>query len=299
MSNFLGIDHPLIAVRDLEQAIEHYSALGFTMAPKSRHPWGTSTCISIMEQSLIEIVSIYDETLLDLLPAGNFHFGRHVYDYLSIRDGIALTALHSNDAEGDAAVAEVRGIVCQGTIKFGRDVVLPDGTPDRTATTLKILYDSELPRLSNFICQQHRPDLIYVPKWSTHANGALSYAQLTVMAEKADQPRVKQRLTGLYGSDAVLALSDGFAVKTGNGWYVVTDKAGIEARFGALPTALANETQPACVAIHIKVPSSDKVAAILDASNVGYRRLDTELRLMDAARYGNVFINFTSGSGPV
>lgn len=298
MSNFLGIDHPLIAVRNLDQAITRFSALGFTMAPQSRHPWGTSTCISIMQQSLVEIVSIYDETLLDHLPAGDFHFGRHIYRYLQEREGIALTALYSEDAENDAARIEAQGILCQGTIRFGRDVVLPDGKPDRTATTLKILYDADLPRLSNFICQQHRPDLIYVPKWSTHANGASSYAQVTIMADKNDHARIQTRLTGLYGAQAVQHLTDGFAVKTGNGWYVVTDRTGIETRYGALPSALQNEHQPACVAIHLKVPDIAAVTAILRQNEVAHSTEKNLLRISDASLYGNVFINFTADSSP-
>lgn len=298
MSNFLGIDHPLIAVRDLDLAIARFSALGFTMAPKSRHPWGTSTCISIMQQSLIEIVSIYDEALLDELPAGDFHFGRHVHHYLQEREGIALTALYSDDAENDAAKIAAQGITCQGTIRFGRDVVLPDGTPDRTATTLKILYDADLPRLSNFICQQHRPDLIYVPKWSNHANGATSYAQLTIMAELADQPRVQARLTGLYGEQSLQSLADGFAVKTGNGWYVVTDRAGIEKRYGALPDALEQETQPACVALHINVPDLNTIAALLEKNDIRDSGSDKRLHLRDASLYGNVFVNFTIDEAP-
>lgn len=298
MSKFLGIDHPLIAVRDLDLTIARFSALGFTMAPKSRHPWGTSTCISIMQQSLIEIVSIYDKSLLDELPAGDFHFGRHVYHYLQEHEGIALTALYSEDAENDAAKVAAQGIICQGTICFGRDVVLPDGTPDRTATTLKILYDADLPRLSNFICQQHRPDLIYVPKWSNHANGASSYAQLTIMAKQADQPRVKARLTGLYGEQSLQSLADGFAVKTGNGWYVVTDRAGIEKRYGVLPDGLQEETQPTCVAIHIKVPHLDPVTAILKMNNISYTKSYHLLQLNEAGHYGNVFVNFSIGTDP-
>lgn len=298
MPNFLGIDHPLIAVRDLDRAISRFSVLGFTMAPKSRHPWGTSTCISIMQQSLIEIVSIYDEALLDELPAGDFHFGRHVNNYLHDREGIALTALYSEDADNDAVKISAQGIACQGTIRFGRDVVLPDGTPDRTATTLKMLYDANLPRLSNFICQQHRPDLIYVPKWSNHANGASSYAQLTIMAEKAAQPHVQKRLLGLYGEQSLRPLTDGFAVKTGNGWYVVTDCAGIEKRYGFLPDDLRRETQPSCVAIHIKVPHLDSVTATLDKNSINYTKSHHSLRLSEAGHYGNVFVNFTIDGDP-
>lgn len=299
MTDFLGIDHPLIMVRDLDAAIERFQSLGFTMAPQSRHPWGTSTCIAIMNRSLIELVSIYDETLLDEFPAGDFRFGRYVQKQLIEREGISLLALHSTNAEADADAVISRGVECQGTIKFGRDVKRPDGTPDRTATTLKILATSDLPRLSNFICEQHRPDLIYVPKWSNHANGAMSYSQVTIMAATNDQQRVRDRLAGLYGEEAVFSLDDGFGVRTGNGSFVVTDRAGIERRYGDLPAELAEETEPACVAIHIRVPDVAQVADILTAASNEFRLVDGEVRLPDAKKFGNVFVNFSQTGNPV
>ena len=294
MSGFLGIDHPLILVRDLDSAIAKFASIGFIMAPRSRHPWGTSTCIAIMEHSLIELVSIYDEGLLDELPAGDFRFGRFIQKHLSEREGISLTALNSESAEADAALVMSRGVECQGTIDFGRDVKRPDGTPDRTSTTLMILASDDLPRLSNFICQQHRPDLIYVPKWSSHANGARSYSQITILAHTDDQPRIRTRLAGIYGRDALFDLADGFGAATGNGGYVVTDSRGIEARYGALPVELQDERQPCCVAIHIRVPDIERLPPILSASSIRYRLMDGEVRLSDAAEFGNVFVNFTA-----
>lgn len=294
MSGFLGIDHPLILVRDLDAAIARFTALGFTMAPQSRHPWGTSTCIAIMERSLIELVSIYDEALLDELPAGDFRFGRFVQKHLSEREGISLTALNSESAADAAAVVTGRGVECQGTIDFGRDVKRPDGTLDRTSTTLKILASNDLPRLSNFICQQHRPDLIYVPKWSSHANGARSYSQVTVLAHAADQPRVRSRLVGIYGREALFDLADGFGATTGNGSYVVTDLKGVERRYGAVPAELKRERQPCCVAIHVRVPDIERMPPILLASSIRHRLMDGEVRLADAAEFGNVFVNFTA-----
>lgn len=47
------------------------------------------------------------------------------------------------------------------------------------------------------------------------------------------------------------------------------DKTSIQTRCW-LPKTLVEDTQPAYVAIHIKVPSSDKVAVIIDANNVEY-----------------------------
>lgn len=299
MTDFLGIDHPLIMVRDLNAAIELFKTLGFAMAPQSRHPWGTSTCIAIMDRSLIELVSIYDESLLDEFPAGDFRFGRYVQKQLNEREGISLLALHSANAEKDAIDVISRGVECQGTIKFGRDVKRPDGTPDRTATTLKILATSDLPRLSNFICEQHRPDLIYVPEWSNHANGALSYNQVTIMASEGDQPRVRDRLVGLYGEEALFTLDDGFGARTGNGSFVVTDRAGVEKRYGDLPAELAAETEPSCVAIHIKVSDIARVVAILSASTHEFRLVDGEVRLIGAKKFGNVFVNFTQSDKPI
>lgn len=299
MTGFLGIDHPLIAVRDLDEAVMRYRALGFTFAPQSRHPWGTSTCIAIMDRSLIELVSIYDETLLDSYAAGNFRFGRFVHDHLRKREGIALTALNSDAAEADAEQVARRGIECQGTIEFGRDVKRVDGTPDRTATTLKILASDAMPRLSNFICQQHRPDLIYVPQWSTHRNGAICYSQLTIMADEEHQPAVRQRLAGLYGEASLFALEDGFGARSGRGAYVVTNRAGIERRYGALPVDMNQSDGPCCIAVHIKVPDINRVAAILEESAVQAVINEDSIRLTDAAIYGNVFLAFSGTGKPV
>jgi len=262
------------------------------MTPVGKHPWGTSTALAMFDRCLIELMSVYDEKLIDLSPAGDFRFGRTIRDHLAEREGISLLALNSDNAGEDAAIVAVRGIASQGTIEFGRDVVLPDGKADRTATTLKILYDPELPRLSNFICQQHRPDLIYVPKWLEHANGTQGICQVTIMADLADQPRVKQRLAGLYGSEALFSRTSGFGARTGNGIFVVADRETVIAAYGALPSALDKETQPCCVAIHVRAPDADRLIPFLEAAGAAFVRDANSVRLTQPGHYGNVFLAF-------
>ncbi len=297
MGGFLGIDHPLIVVRDIETMRARYQALGFTMTPIGKHPWGTSTSLAMFDRCLLELMSIYDETLIDLSPAGDFRFGRTIRDHLAEREGVSLLALNSDDAAGDAAIVEARGIACQGTIHFGRDVVLPDGRSDRTATTLKILHDPELPRLSNFICQQHRPELIYVPKWLQHANGVAGICQITIMAETADQPRVRQRLAGLYGCESVTPRAGGFAVGTGNGSFIVADAQTIIATYGALPSDLQTSSQPCCVAIHVRAADISRPIAVLQAAGAKYVSDATSVKLLQPERYGNVFLVFDAMKG--
>ena len=39
----LGLEHPLVCSRDLDQLAGCYQALGFAPTPKGLHPWGTGT----------------------------------------------------------------------------------------------------------------------------------------------------------------------------------------------------------------------------------------------------------------
>lgn len=298
MTHFLGIDHPLILVRDINAAVRRYEALGFRIAPVGRHPWGTSTALATFDGCALELMSIYDETLIDEKPIGSFLFGRTIRDHLAMREGISLLALHSENAEGDIAIVKSRGIVCQGAIEFGRDVVLPDGGKDRTATTLKILHSTELPRLSNFACQQHRPDLIYVPSWLGHPNGAYGISQVTILADKAHQPRVRARLAGLYGRTALFDFIDGFGARTGNGNFVVMDRTVAADRYGSLPPDLVSEPEPCYIAIDIRVPDIETVIPFIEAAGAAFRAAGRGVLVTDAQYYGNVFLTFVPPEAP-
>ncbi|MBB4427590.1 hypothetical protein GGD66_006173 [Bradyrhizobium sp. CIR48] len=292
MTSFLGIDHPLIVVRDIDEAVRRYKSLGFTITPVTRHPWGTSTAVAMFEGCLLELMGVYDESLIDEKPVGDFRFGRVVRDHLAEREGISLCALHSEDAEGDAAIVVQRGISCQGTIEFGRDVVLPDGRKDRTRTTLKIFNDPRLPRLSNFACQQHRPDLIYVPAWLSHPNKSYGISQVTILAEAQDHDRVRRRLAGLYGEAALFQSDEGFGAKTGNGSFIVLDPKQAERRYGAIPAEILAQPGPCYIAIDIRVPSVEGVVPFVEAAGVPHLRTAESLLLSDAKYYGNVFLTF-------
>jgi len=170
MNASFGIDHPLLATNNIESLRNRLIALGFNMTPIGKHPWGTSTSLAMFDGCLLEIMGIYDSTLIDAVPAGDFRFGRHVYEHLQRREGIALTALHSTNSQADAQQAHKAGLRVAGHLEFSREVTLPDGSTDQTKTTLALLPNDAFPRLSFFLCQQHRPELIYVPEWLKHPN---------------------------------------------------------------------------------------------------------------------------------
>lgn len=226
MTDCPTIDHPLIAVRDLTATAALYRSLGFHIAPPGQHPWGTATALALFDRQILELVSIGDAGLLDGHPAGDFRFGRHVEHYLNRAEGIALTALYTDDAEATEAALAARSLACAGTVNFGRDVVRTDGQPDRTRTTLKIFPNAAMPRLSVFACQQHRRDLLEFPDRMRHPNGAKGIAALTIAAQPADMPRVKDWLRALHGRAGEDDADGMFTLKTGRGvWRVLAVEA--------------------------------------------------------------------------
>ena len=290
MNASFGIDHPLIAVDDIERMRARMISLGFNMTPIGQHPWGTSTSLAMFEGCLIEIMSVYDEKLLDEFPAGDFRFGRHVHTHLRKREGIALTALHSLDAVADAKRAEEAGFSVSGHLEFGRDVTLPDGRTGRTKTTLALMPDARWPRLSFFLCQQHRPELIYVPEWLDHPNTVFGVSGVTIVAEDNHLKAVTGKFEDLYGTAD--AIEGGFVVKTANGSIRMLSTEAFATNFGALPGFVRTSDEPGIIAVDLKYRNANKLRHWLTKSGVEYKEIGETFTLMNAADMGNTFFRF-------
>lgn len=278
MTPLPGIDHPLILLRDIEAGRDFYQRLGFTMTPVGRHPWGTSTSLAVLERSALELMGIYDESLIDALPAGEFRFGRHMRDALAEREGISLVALHSRDAAADRAAMEARGACFQGHIGFRRRVRPPGGDWDEAVVSLEVSVEPELPRIGHFLAQQHKPHLLWVPEWMRHANGATHVAAVTYLA--ADPAPVLARLVRLFGAAAVVEEPGGPAVRTGQGLFRVRR---------ALPGGPALPPgEPAGAGIDIAVRELGAARALLRQNGIGFAEEGAALAIADVAACGQV-----------
>lgn len=290
MNASFGIDHPLIAVNDIHTIRERFISMGFNMTPLGKHPWGTNNTLAMFDSCLIEFISVFDKTLLDEKPAGNFYFGRHVYEHLKAREGVALSALHSTQIESDSSHAQQSGLLASGSLEFGRDVVLPDGSTDRTKTSLALLPNANHPRLSLFLCQQHKPELIYVPEWLTHPNTAYGYNGITIRAESAQQSELQQPLIALYGKSE--AIEQGFRVETANGTISVQSEDAINAEYLALPSVVSQDLSPAIVAMDIKCRDLETLERHIRASGLNYIVKDKSITLSDPETTGNTIFRF-------
>lgn len=268
MNASFGIDHPLIAVNNIEVVRAHFEDMGFRMTALGKHPWGTSSSLAMFKGCLIEIMGIYDDTLLDVNPAGDFHFGRHVHKHLMQEEGVALSALHSTDIAADIAQAKSAELNLSGTLEFGRDVTLPNGDQDRTKTTLALLPDSEYPRLSFFLCQQHRPELIYVEEWMNHPNTVYGYAGMHIVADLSEHKELHKKFTNIYG--VAKNQASGFSFQTANGMIQVQDNEGIENEFGKLTAIMNKENKAKIVALDFFCENIKTLEAFISKSGIAY-----------------------------
>lgn len=290
MTASFGIDHPLIAVHDIDKLRQTLISLGFNMTAVGKHPWGTSTSLAMFNGCLLEIMGIYDDTLLDEVPAGDFRFGRHVHRYLQDREGIALTALHSTDSVADAATAKAKGFEISGHLEFGRDVELPDGQKGRTKTTLALMPDATFPRLSFFLCQQHRPELIYVPEWLEHPNTVCGIRGVTVLAHESDLSALERKFSGIYGD--VQQVQGGFSVETANGTLAVKNRVEIENDFGLLPKVV-EDAQPGIVAMEFTYADQQVFETCLKQSGCAFVESQGAYTMSMPEITGNTYLRFS------
>lgn len=266
--NSLGIDHPVITVRDLETARQTYTRLGFQLTPRGYHPWGTANHFAMFGQDFLELLGVYDAARLGQGQCGDGAvYSGFIRDFLARREGLSLVALHSTDARADLAAVEARGFQSAGLVDFRRPVRLPDGTDDAAVVTLAMLINTQYPDISTFICQQHKPHLIWVPGWQQHPNAVDGILSVTYVA---DEPlALRSYYQALYGSSSVRETVTGLQVDTPNGCFDILVPAALPDRFPWSEWALPPAAQRPCgVAVRVRTRDLAAAARCLAASGI-------------------------------
>lgn len=286
--NHLGIDHPLVAVRDMDKACEDFARLGFFINPRHHHPWGTDNHLLMFPENFIEVISIYDHSKLDLTNEKGFAFGRFISNSIERKEGISLVALHSKDARADHALMEERSVENMGIVDFRRVAHRPDGSEEEAVVSLVMLINSETPSVSHFFCHQHKPHLVWVKDWMTHPNGANG---ITCVSYVAREPAsLAARFIGIYGADAVTLDNDYLRVQTDRGIFEVLSPAKAASRFKGVDVPVAEDQLPSGVAIRVSTTSLSQAKNYLDAQKVSYLETDDGGLRIPAHYAGNTII---------
>lgn len=179
-----SIDHIVIAVADLDQAIRDYEALGFTVLEGGEHPRGSRNALVVLaDGAYLEIIA----------------FSRPVpgFRWWQVLDGagsglVDYALLPADTLDVDLARTRAAGIEIDGPIDGER--LQADGT--RIAWRSARPPEPDIP----FICEDVTPRALRVPegKARKHANGVTGVAGVTVAVRDLAASVARYRaLTGL------------------------------------------------------------------------------------------------------
>lgn len=172
----LMLDHIVISVDDLAEAMEDYRTLGFTVTPGGRHSAGTTenALIAFQDGTYIELIAGTGEP-----PTGD---GLDFSVLLSDDEGFTGFALLVDDIDGRVAAVSAQDIPV-GMIKDGRRV-RDDG--EALAWKMALIEGT----MSPFFIQDVTPRPRRVsadPQMTKHANGVEGVFNLTVLVDDVIQ----------------------------------------------------------------------------------------------------------------
>src|SRR5258707_2424526 len=192
------IDHLVICVHDLARAEQSLRTLGFTLTPTGVHPFGTSNHLAMFENNFLELLAVTDPAAVPAVSPGLSSFAAYQQNFLATAEGMSMLALHSSDAQADAARFAANGLGAYAPCSFGRDAVLPGGRTARVQFSLAFATEPTMPGIAFFTCQQHHaPELFWKPEYQRHPNGALRVVEVVMSAPEPAEHRVfLEQLTG-------------------------------------------------------------------------------------------------------
>ena len=189
-----GLDHLVVAVRDLDAAAAAWRALGFTLSPRGLH----SAHIGSANHTMM-----FGEDYLELLsPVAPTPHNEALRDFLTRREGLDRAAFTTTDAAAGAAALRARGVEAAGPVDFGRPVPMPDGRAAEARFSVFRWPEHVRPGgLGLFACQHHTPEAVWVPALKRHANGATGIRR--VLVATADPAGAAAALAAAIGAAAV------------------------------------------------------------------------------------------------
>ncbi|MDX1375095.1 MAG: VOC family protein [Burkholderiales bacterium] len=238
-----GIDHVVIAVRDLDHARTVYSRLGFTLTPRGVHTLGSQNHCIMFERDYIEL----------LAPPRAHPAMQYYADFIARGDGLAAIALATEDADGVHAALRASGIEAEAPLDFARPVALPEGARD-AAFRIVQLPVAQTPGCRTFLCQHFTRDVVWRPEYQRHALGATALAGIAVIVE--DPARAAPSYAALFDVRPQ-RIDEGLRVDTGSAPIALAARGKLGRRLAGVE--LPARARPFVAALFIRV--ADRLAA--------------------------------------
>jgi Glyoxalase-like domain len=228
-----GINHLVIAGRDLEAMRRAYQGLGFTVTPRGEHPFGTENSIIQLRGTYLELLGVAAPHDVPEHRENHFSFAAFNRDYLSRHEGFSMLVFDTSDARADLNRWRAAGLKTYEPYDFSRTARMPDGTEVRVGFSLAFASHPSAPWLGMFACQHHRPEYYEQAEFLKHSNGALSVRDVWVVGEATQG--LADFISAITGASAVRCSAGRTVFQTQTGAIVLARENAFTAEFGVPP----------------------------------------------------------------
>lgn len=227
------VDHLVLPVTNLEIARERLTALGFTVAPDARHPFGTeNACVFFKDDTYLEPLAIgHRETCEAAALKGNVFVARdQAYRFRKGNEGFSAVVFGSKDGDSDHKQFKKHGISGGKMLKFMRD--MDDGNGNISKAGFKLAFASDLrsPDSFFFTCERINPPVVDKKKLQKHKNGAVSIKEV-ILSESVPSD-FQYVLQEVINQREINSHSFGMDMKSANANIAVYTGEGLKAWFG-------------------------------------------------------------------
>jgi glyoxalase-like protein len=250
-----GLDHLVVAVKDLTAAGRAYEELGFTVTPENQHPWGTANRLVQLDGFFIELLTCSDENSISESSDSKFSFGAFNRDFLKTREGASMLVLESSDPARDRGDFGKAGLQVFDPFSFERIANLPDGSTAQVAFDLTILKDPLSPEIGYFTCHNRFPENFWKPPFQKHANRARAVETVYLLAQ--DPSDHHEFLGGFSGQREMRATSLGLELDTPRGKISVLNPAAYRSLVGERAADSVQGALPQIAALEISCSGLD------------------------------------------
>lgn len=261
------LDHCVLPVDELDTARARLGALGFTVAPDARHPFGTeNACVYFADDTYLEPLAIGQRETAELrAQKGNVFAARdQAWRFRNGDNGFSGLAFATETADADHKAFRAAGISAGRKLTFGRKMTAPDGTKGRATFKSAFAADLRAPDSFFLTCQRVTMPDIDSTALKNHANGVTGIGE--IVASEVNPTDFQYFLHTVIGTRDTQALSFGAEFQADGALIDVMTPEGLEAHFGVERTDTTRGLR--LEGIVLKVDDLDHFRAHLEAAGI-------------------------------
>ncbi|MHB2264741.1 VOC family protein [Aliihoeflea sp. PC F10.4] len=270
-----ALDHCVLPVSDLSLASDRYGQLGFTVAPRGAHPFGTiNACVYFGDDTFLEPLAVGDAGLTDeAIQVGNVFVARDALYRKNVgEDGFSALVFKTDDARGDHEAFVAAGISAGQVLDFSRAFVDPAGNDRTVSFRLAFAAHPQSAASYFFTCQRiDAPLASGRAALEQHANGVVGIKGVSLGADRPEEH--EQFLAALTGA-SVDEKGSGLRANLSSGAVDIIASKG--------PLRLE--------AIRFAVMDLGATAGFFEANGIAFERTDRQLTVPKAPGQGATFI---------